>query len=667
MEAPVPADRVSQRIPLRLEGGQDLTGVSWGVAVLLHPGSGLCPLGPVLPRSYAHCPGQRRKRGQALGRTPNQDLSETKRSDIAGPHGAEEREGACGGQRSGLQASSLAPAPGTRSSQTNGSDPERGHSSRFRCPDSGSWVSGPGAGAGSPPHRLRACPRHSVHWKQSRFIEAHRGWTLPAGLREFIPRLIPFEPKKQADGCFREGQGRAQPAAEESYLLTTTLPSILCGDVSLERLRPTLEPGGLRRSRSLRHIRKKFKTKLMPWGPARRAAQHPPYPARPAPGQPARSREASRARRPADRTTKRGGRAGCSSLPVYSAARVTEILPTPAFFSGSGRSLRASGARTSGRLCSPRPAQRAQHPKARGPGSSRPANSGRSRTTCPRTPPPPPRRGGAQPRGAPGSRRLGGGRRPAPAPGSAGRRSAQRDPGEGADGRDRGHPVPASRPPARAPAPNFAGRRSTRSVFTCRRGFAVSRRAPGVDGGRQDALRARIGPGSPRSPPPSTLPGRAVGLAAAAPPRSAGDPRPRWPVRNAGRGSGRQCRLRLRAVCLPPACSLRQRLPRGPPASPPSPSPSKRDRRRPGGRGGGGVGRPDPERAAPTSADRGHRAGRAGGQTAGPPAAHEARLGLAGRAPTAGRTGNSILEPETAAGAAHAPGNLLSHTGPDAQ
>lgn len=94
------------------------------------------------------------------------------RHRIAGPHGAEEREGACGGQRSELQGSSLAPAPGTRSSQTNGSDPERGHSGRFRCPDSGSWVSGPGAGAGSPPHRLRACPRYSVHWKQSRFIEA---------------------------------------------------------------------------------------------------------------------------------------------------------------------------------------------------------------------------------------------------------------------------------------------------------------------------------------------------------------------------------------------------------------------------------------------------------------------------------------------------------------
>ena len=75
---------------------------------------------------------------------------------------------------------------------------------------------------------------------------------------------------------------------------------------------------------------KKFKTKLMLWGSARRAAQHPAYPARPAPGQRARSREASRALCPADRTTKRDGRAGCSSLPVYSAARVTEILPTPA-------------------------------------------------------------------------------------------------------------------------------------------------------------------------------------------------------------------------------------------------------------------------------------------------------------------------------------------------
>ena len=99
---------------------------------------------------------------------------------------------ACGGQRSELQASSLASAPGTRSSQTNGSDLERGHSGHFRCPDSDSWVSSPGAGAVSPPHRLRARPKYSVHWKQLHFIEAYRGWTLPAGLRELYTSSDPL-------------------------------------------------------------------------------------------------------------------------------------------------------------------------------------------------------------------------------------------------------------------------------------------------------------------------------------------------------------------------------------------------------------------------------------------------------------------------------------------
>lgn len=91
---------------------------------------------------------------------------------------------------------------------------------------------------------------------------------------------------------------------------------------------------------------------------------------------------------------------------------------------------------------------------------------------------------------------------------------------------------------------------SSDPLRTCGRDSGVRRQAPGVGGGGRDALRARIGPDSPRSPPPSTLPGRAVGLAAAAPPQPAGDPRPRWRVRSAGRGSGRQYRLRLRAVCL---------------------------------------------------------------------------------------------------------------------
>lgn len=109
---------------------------------------------------------------------------------------------------------------------------------------------------------------------------------------------------------------------------------------------------------------------------------------------------------------------------------------------------------------------------------------------------------------------------------------------------------------------------------SCGHGSGARWREPRVSEGGRDVLRARIAQGSPRSPPPSTLPGRAVGLAAAAPPQPAGDPRPRWRVRSAGRGSRRQYRLRLRAVCLLPARSPRPRVPRGPPASPPSPSPS---------------------------------------------------------------------------------------------
>ena len=358
---------------------------------------------------------------------------------------------------------------------------------------------------------------------------------------------------------------------------------------------------------------KKFKTKLMPWGPALRAAQHPAYPARPAPGQPARSREASRARRPTDCTTKRGGRAGCSSLPVYSAARVTEILPTPAFFFGLGAQSKGQQRPDQREPLQPLPGVARATPGSAGssvfplrklgqvphnlPADPASPTAPRRRTTA-RGTRKPTARWGLPSRARPRERRA----PQCPARPWRGRRRG-----------DRRHPVPASSPPARAPAPNFAGRRSTRSAFTCGRGFAVSRRAPGVDGGGRDALRARIGPGSPRCPPPSTLPGRAVGLAAAAPPRSAGDPRPRWPVRNAGRGSGRQCRLRLRAVCLPPARSPRPRLPGGPPASPPSPSPSKRDRRRPGGAGAGlAVRTPSGQRRPPLTAatEQGERAAR---------------------------------------------------------
>lgn len=311
----------------------------------------------------------------------------------------------------------------------------------------------------------------------------------------------------------------------------------------------------------------------MLWGPARRAAQHPAYPARPAPGQRARSREGSRARRPADRTTKRGGRAGCSSLPVYSAARVTEILPTPASCGlraqprgqwrpdqqeplhpapGAARSTPGSAG---SRVLPPRKLGQVPHNLPADPASPTPP---RRRTTARGTRKPTARRGPLS-RARPRQRRT----PPCPARPWRGRRRR--------GSRTSRSSVPSSRPRLR---PYFAGRRSSGSAFTCGRDSGVRRQAPGVGGGGRDALRARIGPDSPRSPPPSTLPGRAVGLAAAAPPQPAGDPRPRWRVRSAGRGSGRQYRLRLRAVCLLPARSPRPRVPRGPPASPPSPSPS---------------------------------------------------------------------------------------------
>ena len=83
---------------------------------------------------------------------------------------------------------------------------------------------------------------------------------------------------------------------------------------------------------------------------------------------------------------------------------------------------------------------------------------------------------------------------------------------------------------------------------SCSRRSGARRRAPGVEEGGRDALRAGIGQGFPRSPPPSTLPGRAVGLEAAAPPR------PRWPVRRAGQGSGRRA-VSASTPCLRPARS----------------------------------------------------------------------------------------------------------------
>lgn len=336
--------------------------------------------------------------------------------------------------------------------------------------------------------------------------------------------------------------------------------------------------------------------------------------------------------------------------------RVTEILPTPA---SCGLGAQPEGQRRRDKLlpsrrwspCGPRPAQRAGCPGrgvpgTRGPGSRRSAPPSPQTLAMPAQPArrrcPPPRwrttvrgtgkqtvRWGppscARPRERPGRRRAhrdaagtrGGGGRPA-------------------DGLARGCPVPAPSPAARAPGPcgTELGRTPELWVGTHLRPRLCSE-AAGARGAGGAALRAGIGPGSPRSPPPSTLPGRSAGLAAAAPPRFAGDSRPgrpAGPLRRAGK------RETVPRVPPPPP----RRLPHCPPASPLSPSPSKLDRRQPGG---GGVGWPDPARAALTSAGRGHRAGRAGARAAGPPAAHAARLGLAGRAPTAGRTGNSIPEP----------------------
>lgn len=106
-------------------------------------------------------------------KSPRLSGAKTKCSDVAGPH-CEERERAVASGQTAKPAASP-PPPVTRSSQTNSSDLELGHSGHFRCPDSDSWVSSPGTGAVSPPHRLRARPKYSVHWKQlrsSRLTEA---------------------------------------------------------------------------------------------------------------------------------------------------------------------------------------------------------------------------------------------------------------------------------------------------------------------------------------------------------------------------------------------------------------------------------------------------------------------------------------------------------------
>lgn len=170
---------------------------------------------------------------------------------------------------------------------------------------------------------------------------------------------------------------------------------------------------------------------------------------------------------------RQGGWAGCSSLPVYSAVRVTEILPTPA---SCGLGAQPEGQRRRDKLlpsrcwspCGPRPAQRAGCPGrgvpgTRGPGSRRSAPPSPQTLAMPAQPArrrrPPPRwrttvrgtgkqtvRWGppscARPRERPGRRRAhryaagtrGGGGRPA-------------------DGLARGRPVPAPSPAARAPGP----------------------------------------------------------------------------------------------------------------------------------------------------------------------------------------------------------------------
>ena len=102
------------------------------------------------------------------------------------------------------------------------------------------------------PHRTSVRPPQILgSLEAARFIEAHRGWILPAGLRELYSSSDPLEPKKQADGCFREGRGRQQRKATSSR---QNFPPYYAVMRPPERPRPTLEPWGLRGSRSLRHI-----------------------------------------------------------------------------------------------------------------------------------------------------------------------------------------------------------------------------------------------------------------------------------------------------------------------------------------------------------------------------------------------------------------------------
>lgn len=403
----------------------------------------------------------------------------------------------------------------------------------------------------------------------------------------------------------------------------------------------------------------------MLWGPARRAAQHPAYPARPAPGQRARSREGSRARRPADRTTKRGGRAGCSSLPVYSAARVTEILPTPASCGlraqprgqwrpdqqeplhpapGAARSTPGSAG---SRVLPPRKLGQVPHNLPADPASPTPP---RRRTTARGTRKPTARRGPPS-RARPRQRRT----PPCPARPWRGRRRR--------GSRTSRSSVPSSRPRLRPELRRTPQQRV--SLYLRPRLWSEAAGARGRRG-RARCFKGPDRPGLPALPAPFHAPGTRSrpGGGGSSPARRGSPASLAGPQRRAGKRetvpSPPPRRLSPAGPLAAAACASRSAglstlpipLLAGPAAA---------------GRGGGGLGRPDPERAAPTSADCGHSAGRAGGQAAGPPAAHEARLGLAGRAPTAGRTGNSIQEPEKAAGAAHASGNLSSHTGPDAQ
>lgn len=114
------------------------------------------PLPAIRPAN--HCLATSQPKANLSLKSPPGCQEQTKRSDVVGPRS---RGGGRPRAWPALIAASQQPrphAPGTRSSQTNGSDLERGHSGCFWCPDSGFWVSSPRAGAGSSPHICAPAP-----------------------------------------------------------------------------------------------------------------------------------------------------------------------------------------------------------------------------------------------------------------------------------------------------------------------------------------------------------------------------------------------------------------------------------------------------------------------------------------------------------------------------